>query len=1413
MKSLLVAALALVVLQSSAVESLSAASHPNIVFIFVDDMGYGDLSCFRELGATRGHATGDAHYPATPRIDALAEQGVRLTNFYVASPICSPSRVGCTTGQYPARHLINSYLNNRARNRARGMADFLNPQVPAIARAFQSHGYATAHFGKWHQGGGRDVHDAPLPQAYGFDESLVSFEGLGDRILPPGGLSKQSETLEQGEITWVEKHEQTGIYIDRCLDFIDRHRDKPFYLHLWLNDVHDGHNPAPGEAEKFAKLTDNPNEQRFFAVLVEMDRQIGRLIEKVDTLGLSGQTLIVLTSDNGPTAWPRYYRDGDDPAGSTAGFRGRKWSLYEGGIRMPFIARWPGKITANTVNDQLILSAVDFFPTFCSLAQIDVAKILESHKLTTGGAPPTLAPAEYFDGEDLSDELLSGIGQRTRPLFWEYGRTETYLRPGLPIDQSPNLAIRDGRWKLLMNDDGSRIELYDLDSSRTEFENVAGRHPDPAQRLSTQLLAWRKSLPALASESEIPQNVGNQTVYRFSAGTSLPTEKSPPIASAAFEVSAEITPNGGDGVIVAQGGSAAGYALYVQDDTLKFTTRVRSQETTLAGAQLERGKRIRITAACAGDGRLTLNVDGQHVASGKAPNTIPNRPGDGIDVGRDVKSPVGMYQSPFAWSGTVHAAAVAVEKPQSTSGHLVTRFAADVDPEHPLPEYPRPQMVRENWLNLNGQWQYAIRPKNQTEPPEKWDGRIVVPFCPESILSGVQKRVGEENRLWYRRTFMLPNGWHARTLLHFGAVDWQTQVWINGRRINQNGGIHEGGYDPFSYELTSLLKPSGENEIVVGVWDPTDNAPQPRGKQVNEPRGIWYTPVTGIWQTVWLEPVPLGYIGRIDVTPDVDNSSVRLLVNRHGGTLRESADRYQGQITATLNAGDAVVASAEGTTGTEFEITIDDPHLWSPEDPFLYDLVITLKRPTGTVEDQVRSYVGLRKIELGRGPNGFKRLLLNGEYLFQYGPLDQGWWPDGLYTAPTDEALRYDIEVTKQLGFNMARKHVKVEPQRWYYWCDKLGLLVWQDMPSAFTTGRSEERIGRGADQDATFPPAGKKIFRKELQALVDSHRNHPCIVAWCPINEGWGQHDTNEILKWVKEYDPTRLVNGPSGWEDRGYGDMKDMHKYPGPAMFPAMPDRASVLGEFGGLGLPLLGHTWVTQNNWGYRNYQTQEELLQAYSTLLSQMPGLIADGLAAAIYTQTTDVEIEVNGLLTYDRQVIKFDPETLRELHAPLYEPPKRRITFLKTSEQSPQLWSYTTTQPAAGWTRVDFDDHAWARGPGGFGTTSTPGARIGTEWNTSDIWLRRVFELTSPPDSPLSLRIHHDEDVEVYLNGVQISEQAGYTSDYGTHPIPNAGDHPFRLRVGRNVLSIHCHQTDGGQYVDAGLETFVDPNGL
>ncbi len=736
---------------------------------------------------------------------------------------------------------------------------------------------------------------------------------------------------------------------------------------------------------------------------------------------------------------------------------------------------------------------------------------------------------------------------------------------------------------------------------------------------------------------------------------------------------------------------------------------------------------------------------------------------------------------------------IAAEDWQPAKAPLMTRWAADVRPDNVHAEYPRPQLARDQWQNLNGLWQYAIRPRDQSRP-DTFDGQILVPFAAESALSGVMKKVGPDNALWYRRSFTAPKLDEGERLrLHFGAVDWRAKVWVN----RQSVGRHQGGYDPFSIDITDALKTDAQQEIVVRVWDPTNEGFQPRGKQVAEPRGIWYTSVTGIWQTVWLETVPAARIEELKMTPDVDGESVRLEATVHAPPGRCKLDFVvldgDDQV-ATATTEFTVLPNANESTA-RVNLPLVDPKLWSPESPFLYDLTASLS--CNGIEDEVTSYFGMRKIEMRKDVDGFNRMFLNGQPVFQFGPLDQGWWPDGLYTAPTDEALKYDIEVTKQLGFNMCRKHVKVEPARWYYWCDKLGLLVWQDMPNG------DQHIGRD-DPDMTRTEESAENFRREYQALIDAHYNHPSIVVWVPFNEGWGQFETDKVLAWTKSYDPSRLVDGPSGWTDRGTGDIHDIHSYPGPAMPEPEEQRIIVLGEFGGLGLPMEEHLWWNKRNWGYRTYKTLAELRSNYDLLIDKLQPMISRGLAAAVYTQTTDVEGEVNGLMTYDRHVIKFDPEHMRQLHQRLYEPPPiiSVRTLAATSEKEPRQWKYTTQKPSEDWMEPGFDDSQWSSGEGGFGERSTPGSVVRTEWKSSDIWLRRQFELAGTLPDSVHLRVHHDEDAVIYINGKQVASLEGYVSSYTN--IELKGEARQALQSGQNTIAVHCRQTSGGQYIDVGL---------
>ena len=583
-----------------------------------------------------------------------------------------------------------------------------------------------------------------------------------------------------------------------------------------------------------------------------------------------------------------------------------------------------------------------------------------------------------------------------------------------------------------------------------------------------------------------------------------------------------------------------------------------------------------------------------------------------------------------------------------------TQWAEKVDPLHPLPEYPRPQMVRNSWKNLNGLWDYTIIPVSDILP-KAYSGKILVPFAVESALSGVKRTVGPDSILWYRTKFSVPPEMKGKNiLLHFGAIDWESDIYINGIRI----GSHQGGYDPFSFDITSYLKKASSYQLEIRVYDPEDIGPQPRGKQVRNPKGIWYTSVTGIWQTVWLEAVPKTYISSIRLNPDIDRQELSLAVSVENP---ESGDL----IRVSILDGSREVAVKEADGGNSIVLPVKNPYLWSPDKPFLYDLKISVMRK-GKVCDEVKSYFAMRKISLKPDENGVLRMMLNNKFVFEYGTLDQGWWPDGLYTAPTDEALLFDIVKTKEMGFNMIRKHVKAEPARWYYHCDRTGMLVWQDMPSGDKGSRWNNRPGMEGGSDMIRSEESENIYRKEWNAIIGSLYSSPCIIVWVPFNEAWGQFKTVEITKWTMEMDPSRLVNSASGGNFHEVGHILDLHNYPGPVM--AKPEifgslQALVLGEFGGLGLPLEGHTWLNRNNWGYRNYQSADTLLSAYTGYLNMVVPFINRGLSAAIYTQITDVEVETNGLITYDRKVIKFPEVLLKDASQKLYEAADK-IVFLK-----------------------------------------------------------------------------------------------------------------------------------------------------
>lgn len=567
---------------------------------------------------------------------------------------------------------------------------------------------------------------------------------------------------------------------------------------------------------------------------------------------------------------------------------------------------------------------------------------------------------------------------------------------------------------------------------------------------------------------------------------------------------------------------------------------------------------------------------------------------------------------------------------------IKTSWGEQLDPKNVLPEYPRPIMERNDWKNLNGLWKYAITKKGDPTPAA-YQGHILVPFAVESSLSGVGKMINEKEELWYQRTFDIPSAWRGKQiLLHFGAVDWKAEVWVNDVKV----GEHTGGFTPFYFDITSVLN-KGNNDLVVKVWDPSDRGEQPRGKQIANPHGIWYTPVTGIWQTVWLEPVATQYITNLKTTPDIDNNSVKVEVAAN----TTSADKVEVKVFDGKN----LVAKGAALNGVPVELTMPaNAKLWSPDSPFLYNMEVTLYKD-GKAIDQVKSYTAMRKYSIRKGQNGITRLQLNNKDYFQFGPLDQGWWPDGLYTAPTDEALVYDLKKTKDFGYNIVRKHVKVEPARWYTHCDQLGLIVWQDMPNGGPSPQWQARNYFNGTE-VIRSAASEANYRKEWKEIIDCLYSYPSIAVWVPFNEAWGQFKTPEIVAWTKEYDPSRLVNPASGGNHYTCGDILDLHHYPGPNMFLYDPRRATVLGEYGGIGLVVEGNTWVNdKKNWGYVKFNTSDEVTNEYIKYGKHLLELIRKGFSAAVYTQTTDVEGEINGLMTYDRKVIKMNEAKVREIN--------------------------------------------------------------------------------------------------------------------------------------------------------------------
>ena len=711
-------------------------------------------------------------------------------------------------------------------------------------------------------------------------------------------------------------------------------------------------------------------------------------------------------------------------------------------------------------------------------------------------------------------------------------------------------------------------------------------------------------------------------------------------------------------------------------------------------------------------------------------------------------------------------------------GPLSTPWTKLVSPRNALPEYPRPQMARHLWMSLNGLWSYGLSEAASTSAPADMSGQILVPYPYESALSGVGKPSIPTQKLWYRRVFSVPAAWKGQqVLVHFGAVNYDAQVMVNGQMV----GSHRGGFDAFSFDITSVLRP-GVNEIVVATANPlkidVEDA-QVVGKQRLKPGGIFYTSATGIWQSVWLEPVPVAHIDSLKITPDIDAQVLRV-------SVQGSA---QAPVQIAVADGSRTIASARGTANNEIRIPLRNAKLWSPDSPFLYNVRVTLGQGKGA--DTVNSYAAMRKISLGKDAQGRQRIFLNNRFVFQIGALDQGYWPDGIWTAPTDEALRYDIWAAKRLGWNLLRKHAKVEPARWYYHADRMGMLVWQDMPQMF--GGREQALTQSA----------KDQFATEWREIIAENYNSPSIVVWTTFNEGMGQHDTERVVDFTRQLDSTRLVNSASGWVDKNVGDMHDSHVYPGPGSNKPEANRAAVNGEFGGITID-AGHRWV--NNVAVMGYGATlkpgwaankrfQDLMRAAYRLRDEQ------GTSAFVYTQLTDVEQEINGLLTYDRAVLKMDERVVAAANRGQFLPlgPNPNPDLVPTANDEPINWQYTTEKPADDWFSTSFNDAAWKTGPAPFGQ-GMGGVR--TPWNGSDLWIRRAFELPAVIPARVSLQIKHDEDAEIYINGVLAATLPGFSDNYKIVPISEAAR--ATLKPGRNTFAAHVRNTVFGQGIDFGL---------
>ena len=712
----------------------------------------------------------------------------------------------------------------------------------------------------------------------------------------------------------------------------------------------------------------------------------------------------------------------------------------------------------------------------------------------------------------------------------------------------------------------------------------------------------------------------------------------------------------------------------------------------------------------------------------------------------------------------------------SSDKTLKTRWSDEVSADNVWTSYPRPKLKRDLWQNLNGLWEYAITGVDADRKSVEYEGEILVPFAVESSLSGVRKPVFPTDRIWYSKEFVLSPEMKGRNIiLHFGAVDYECELWLNGRFV----GSHTGGNNPFSFDITRYINKSGAQKLEMKVYDPTDTESVTRGKQQLDQKGIWYTPVSGIWKTVWLEALPEKYIESVYPEADIYDGTVSfdILTNAKGDEVVEVEVFDNG----------SVIASRKVSVSEEIKLDVPDYKLWSPETPVLYDVRIRLEK-NGKVLDEVNTYFAFRNVSIINDAAGYRRFALNDKVLFQYGTLDQGWWPDGLLTPPSEKAMLWDMVQLKNMGFNTIRKHIKVEPELYYYYADSLGLMVWQDMVSGFATERKkDEHVSANSSVDWNASPEHSEQWQSELFEMIDQLRFYPSITTWVVFNEGWGQHNTKEIVGKVSEYDRSRIIDGVSGWTDRGVGDLYDIHNYPVTSMILSENNggRVSVLGEFGGFGLPLQGHLWnPDMRNWGYKNIEGGVDLMSSYSRVVYDLETLISQGLSGAIYTQTTDVEGEVNGLITYDREIVKIPVDYMHLLHNRLYHIDGVETVTLIPDARSKQSGLKNIIVQGQNFVAGEFP-------------VMLKGKNV----------VRSEFEFYSEKEfENLSLWLDMPGKVKVWINGTKVFEQECRQSRHYNQY--NISDYSNCLKIGKNEFVLELESSVAKDYrFDYGLKAF------